>query len=84
MTKRSRYERAQRAQEDVRVREIQAAWAGSVPRPVADAFALEVEAARQRPPRERPPDMAPGTAPNPPRPGHEPRPPRDKTRQGRR
>jgi len=77
MTKRSKHERAKRTAETERVRQIEAAWAGSVPPAVAVAFAAGVEAARERGPEPRRPDMAPGTAPRPPRPGHEPRPPKD-------
>ncbi len=84
MTKHSKRERAKRAAETDRVREIEAAWRGSIPEPVATAFAQAVAAARARGPRERPADMAPGTAPNPPRPGHEPRPPKDDGRTRRR
>ncbi len=76
MTKRSRHERAQRAAETDRVRQIQAAWAASTPSAVAQEFAHAVEASRARGPLQPPPDMAPGTAPNPPRPGHEPKPPK--------
>ena len=78
--KRSRSERAQRARETERMREIEAAWFASIPRETAVAFAVEVEAARARGPLPRPPDMAPGTAPNPPRPGREPRPPKEPQR----
>ncbi len=77
MTKRSRHERAQRAAETDRVRQIQAAWAASTPSAVARDFEYAVNAARARGPLPPPPDMAPGTAPNPPRPGHEPRPPKN-------
>ena len=80
MTKRSRHERAQRAAETDRVKQIEAAWAASVPAPLAQEFSLAVEAARSRGPRQRPADMAPGTAPNPPRPGREPKPPKTETR----
>ncbi len=73
MTKHSKHERERRAQENERVRQISTAWMGSVPAATAKAFALGVEAARARGPEERRPDMAPGTAPRPPRPGHEPR-----------
>jgi hypothetical protein len=74
MTKRSRYEREQRDAANVRIKQITAEWERAVPPERAAAFALEVAAARARGPRERQPDMAPGTAPRPPRPGHEPRP----------
>lgn len=76
MTKRSKHERAQRAAETDRVKQIEAAWAASVPAPLAREFALAVEAARSRGPLQPPPDMVPGTAPNPPRPGREPKPPK--------
>jgi len=74
MTKHSKHENERRAAETARVREIEAAWVASVPKPVAEMFNAAVAAARSRPPAERPADMAPGTAPRPPRPGHEPRP----------
>jgi hypothetical protein len=74
MAKHSRPERERRAAETERVREIESAWARSVPQAVAQQFAKEVEAARARGPLPKPPDMAPGTAPRPPRPGREPRP----------
>ncbi len=73
MTKRSRMERAKRAEESERVRQIEAAWLGSLPPDVASAFRRDVEAARARGPRPPAPDMAPGTPPRPPRPGHEPK-----------
>lgn len=74
MTKRSRYEREQRAAGNARVKQITAEWERAVPPDRAAAFAQQVEAARARGPQPRQPDMAPGTAPHPPRPGHEPRP----------
>jgi hypothetical protein len=76
MTKRSRYEREQRAAQNDRARQITAEWERAVPPDRAAAFAAEVEAARNRGPLPRQPDMAPGTKPNPPRPGNEPRPPK--------
>ena len=63
--------------ETERVKEIEDAWMKSLPAATAEAFARSVKAARERPPRERPADMAKGTLPRPPRPGHEPRPPKD-------
>ncbi len=85
MTKRARREREERAKVQERIKEIEAAWAARVPRAQAEAFALAVAAARARGPEPRHPDMAPGTAPNPPRPGHEPRPAREPARpRGRR
>jgi hypothetical protein len=74
MGKHSRFERAKRAEETERAREIQAAWFASLPTDVAKAFTRDVEAARARGPLPPPPDMAPGTPPRPPRPGHEPKP----------
>jgi hypothetical protein len=74
MTKRSRYEREQRAAQNDRIKQITAEWERAVPPERAAAFAIEVEAARNRGPLPRKPDMAPGTMPNPPRPGNEPRP----------
>jgi hypothetical protein len=76
MTKRSRYEREQRAAANVRIKQITADWERAIPADRLAAFAQEVEAARARGPLPRPADMAPGTMPNPPRPGHEPRPPK--------
>lgn len=80
MTKHSKRERERRAQENERVVQIEAAWRASVPSATAAAFARSVEAARERGPAPRQPDMAPGTAPRPPRPGHEPRPPKEPAR----
>jgi hypothetical protein len=77
MTKHSKHERRQRSNESDRVREIEAAWLGSLPKAVAETFANDVQVARARPPAPRRADMAPGTAPNPPRPGREPRPPKE-------
>jgi len=74
LTKHSKYENERRAAETVRLKEIEAAWVGSLPPETAKAFTAAVEAARNRPPQERAPNMAPGTAPRPPRPGREPKP----------
>ncbi|MEA2612885.1 MAG: hypothetical protein QOI52_844 [Chloroflexota bacterium] len=74
MTKHSRAERERRAAETVRVKEIEAAWLGSLAPDTARAFTTAVQAARARGPREPAPPMAPGTAPRPPRPGREPKP----------
>jgi hypothetical protein len=76
MTKRSRHEREQRDAQNVRVKQITAEWESAVPPERAAAFAREVAAARARGPLPAQPDMAPGTAPRPPRPGFEPRPPK--------
>lgn len=73
VTKHSRVERERRAAEGERVREIEAAWFGSLPKETAQAFTADVAAARARPPAPPAPNMPPGTAPHPPRPGHEPR-----------
>ena len=73
MTKHSRLEKERRAAEGERVREIEAAWLGSLTPDAAKAFKASVETARNRPPAAPPENMPPGTAPRPPRPGHEPR-----------
>jgi hypothetical protein len=78
--KHSKAERERRALQHADVKRIEAAWAASLPADVASAFERGVAAARARGPIPRPPDMAPGTQPNPPRPGHEPRPPKDAER----
>ena len=77
MTKRSKFEQARRAEQTARVKEIEAAWLGSLPADRAKAFVAAVEVARNRPPAGPPVNMAPGTRPNPPRPGHEPKPPKE-------
>jgi hypothetical protein len=77
MTKRSKFERAKRAAETVRVQEIERDWKASVPAADAAEFARLVAAARERGPAPKPADMAPGTMPNPPRPGREPKPKKD-------
>ncbi len=84
MTKHSKAERQQRAEETERIKEIERAWQGSIPPAVAAEFALSVQAAAERGPRERQPDMAPGTAPRPPRPGREPKPIKTETTSHRR
>lgn len=80
MAKHSRQERERRAEENERVRQIEAAWMGSLPPATARAFEASVQAARARGPQQQPADMAPGTPPRPPRPGHEPRPPKEPAR----
>ncbi|MGZ6314685.1 MAG: hypothetical protein ACXWNI_03565, partial [Candidatus Limnocylindrales bacterium] len=79
----SRYEREQRAAQNLRIQAMGDAMQRAIPPAVAEAFAKQVEAARARGPQEPPPDMAPGTAPRPPRPGHEPRPPKEEKRKPR-
>lgn len=77
MTKHSRRERERRDAETERVKEIESAWIKSIPAAAAAEFAESVQAARERGPLPPRPDMAPGTAPRPPRPGHEPKPPKE-------
>jgi hypothetical protein len=84
MTKHSKFERERRAAESQRVAEIERAWQDSIPAPVAAAFAESVRRAKERGPWERPPDMAPGTLPRPPRPGREPKVKKDETTSRRR
>ena len=72
MTKHSKHESSKRAAETARLKEIEAAWWGSVDAPVAKKFSDAVAAARARPPMGPPPNQPPGTRPNPPR--REPRP----------
>lgn len=80
MARHSKFERERRSAETERVKQIEAAWMGSLPTATAKAFADSVAAARARGPEEKRPDMAPGTAPRPPRPGHEPKPAKEDTR----
>lgn len=80
MTKHSKPERERRVRENENTVRIQAAWQASVAPARAKEFAAAVEDARARGPLPPPPDMAPGTLPNPPRPGHEPKPKKDPTR----
>jgi hypothetical protein len=82
MTKHSRHERERRATDSERMKEIGAAWYGSLSAATAQAFTREVEVAQARE-VTRQPDMAPGTRPNPPRPGREPKPPKDEQRSRR-
>ena len=72
MAKQSKFENDRRAAETVRIKEIEAAWIGSLPKATAEAFNLAVAAARARPPQGPWPNMPPGTRPNPPK--REPRP----------
>jgi len=74
MAKHSRAERARREQQNEAMTRIEAAWRASVPPATAKVFEQSVAVARARGPEPRPPDMAPGTAPRPPRPGREPKP----------
>jgi len=84
LAKHSRAERERRKAQQEDVARIEAAWIASVPAAKAKEFDASVAAARARGPIPPPPDMAPGTAPNPPRPGHEPKPPKDQNRTKRR
>jgi hypothetical protein len=77
MPKHSQFERARRDAETERMREIERAWNGSIAPSVASTFEAQVRAAKERGPLPPPPNMAPGTAPRPPRPGHEPKPPKN-------
>ena len=77
MAKHSKFENERRAAETVRMKEIEAAWFGSLSKPNAEAFTVAVEAARARPPQGPFPNMAPGTRPNPPK--REPRPTKEET-----
>lgn len=83
MAKHSKAERARRVEQNEAVARIEAAWQQSVPPAIAKDFARSVDAARAKGPEERRPDMAPGTAPRPPRPGREPKPPKEQTRSRR-
>ena len=83
MTKHARYEREQRAAQTARIKEIEAAWMGSLQPAIAQAFVADVNAARARGPQPPPEPMAPGTAPRPPRPGHEPRPSKEERKRSR-
>ena len=62
MARHSKHERERRAAETERVKQIEAAWLGSLPAAAAKAFAESVAAARARGPQEKRPDMAPGHA----------------------
>ena len=73
MTKRSRYEQAQRAAEDERTRETAERWMARLSPAERNAYNESVAIAHARPPAEPAQNMAPGTRPNPPRPGREPR-----------
>jgi hypothetical protein len=83
MVKHARSERDRRAAETIRVKEIEAAWLGSLTPAVAKAFADDVTRVRARAPQEPPANMAPGTLPRPPRPGREPRPSKEDRKKSR-
>jgi hypothetical protein len=83
MTKRSRYEQAQRAAEDVRTREVADQWLARLSAAELTRFRESVAIAQARPPAGPPINMAPGTRPNPPRPGREPREPDERPRSHR-
>ena len=51
MAKHSKFENDRRAAETVRIKEIEAAWLGSLSKPAAEAFNQAVAAARARPPQ---------------------------------
>lgn len=73
MARHSKFERARRVAEGEQSRRIAEAWSSSLPPGVASDFAQGVAVAHARGPLPPPPDMAPGTAPRPPRPGREPK-----------
>ena len=79
------YQKARKAEQQARMVEVERAWRGSIPADTAAAFDAQVREARARGPLPPPPNMAPGTRPNPPRPGREPKPPKrdEQTRRGR-
>src|SRR3954452_20752867 len=83
MTKHSPYERARRAAENERMKQVEAAWYGSPSPETTKAFTREVEAAHARGPMAPPPNQPAGTRPNPPRPGREPKPPKEERRPSR-
>ena len=83
MAKGSGYKKARKAEAQARMVEVERAWRGSIPSDTAAAFDAQVRAAKDRGPVPPPPNMAPGTRPNPPRPGREPKPPKQDDR-GRR
>lgn len=74
MSKHSGFERQRRADEAERMREVERAWRGSVPSDRLQQFEGAVAAVQARGPQPPPPDMAPGTPPNPPRIVREPKP----------
>jgi hypothetical protein len=82
VTKRSKFEAAQREAENTRLKEIEAAWMGSLSKADAEAFARAVAAAHARPPQGPPATQPPGTQPNPPK--REPRPKKEERPQRRR
>ena len=67
MAKHSKFENERRSEQTTRMKEIEAAWMGSLPKPVAEAFVDAVAVARARPPQGPFPNMPPGTRPNPPK-----------------
>ena len=83
MVTHARYERDRRAAETARIKEIEAAWLGSLTPAVAKAFNEDVARARARGPQPPPEPMAPGTRPQPPRPGREPRPSKEERKRSR-
>ena len=80
MAKHSKFENDRRAAETVRVKEIEAAWLGSLSKATAEQFNNAVATARARPPQGPWPNMPPGTRPNPPK--REPRPSKKERDQG--
>ena len=76
MAKGSGYKKERKEAAQARMVEVERAWRGSIPADTAAAFDAQVRAAKERGPLPPPPNMAPGTRPNPPRPGREPKPPK--------
>ncbi len=83
MVKHAKHERERRTAEGARVKEIEAAWLGSLTPAVLKGFNEDVARVRALEPREPQPDMAPGTLPRPPRPGREPKPTKDERKKSR-
>jgi len=67
MAKHKGFQADRRQEQAARMREIEAAWRGSLSKADAQAFETAVAAARSRPPAGPPPNQPPGTIPNPPR-----------------
>lgn len=83
MVKHAKFERERRTAEHARVKDIEAAWLGSLPAALVKDFNEAVARVRVRAAREPRPDMAPGTLPRPPRPGREPKPSKEERKRSR-
>jgi hypothetical protein len=84
MVKHAKHERERRTAEHARTKEVETAWLGSLPPAVLKGFNEDVARVRAKGPSEPRPDMAPGTAPRPPRPGREPKPSKDERKRSSR